>query len=314
MIRSTARALLHGVELRHLPVAVRLSDLPVVRTFLCMGERDVDITGLDVPAALKPLVIGIRETATWPHAAAACWRLENRSLEGALLGSMELESFGHIELGRDTISLFRPRHARTACVTALERHWRYLLAWRKAWVRRRTPGLNMTSADLIALDVYYQKPRPVWLVTVPHAAQFNMFPMDLLQFFEDKRLFLALRSTSPSIPFMRQRCAIALSAVPADLKPVIYSLGSHHQAAYDPSKPLPFATVRSASHGLPVAAPAFRVTEWTITDWKEVGSHTCFIADYAGDTELGSAAQLAHVSALFAHSEFAARVPIAAIA
>jgi hypothetical protein len=313
MIRSTARALWHGVELRHLPVAVQLKDLPVVRTFLTANASAVDITGLDVPAALKPFVIGIREGDTWPRADSAHWRLENRLSAGTLLGSMELESFGRIELGGEAFSLFRPTRPRTACVATLERHWHYLLAWRRAWVRRRAPGLAMTAADLIALDVYYQKPRPVWLVTVPHQANFNMFPMDLLQFFPDRKLFLALRSTSPSIPFMRQRSAIALAAVPADLKQAIYRLGRHHQAAYQPNAPLPFATTRSACHALPVAAPAFHVTEWTITDWKEVGSHTCFMADHVGDAIMESAAQLAHVSALFAQSPLAASMPFAEV-
>lgn len=313
MIRSTARALLHGVELRHLPVAVNLNDLPVVRTFLTTGARAIDITGLDVPAALKPFVIGIREADTWPQADPAHWRLENRLPEGTSLGSVELKPFGRLELSSAAFSLFRPSGARTACVATLERHWRYLLAWRRAWVRKGAPGLAMTSPDLKALDVYYQKPRPVWLVTVPHQAHFNMFPMDLLQFFPDRRLFLALRSTSPSVPFMRQRCAIALAAVPADLKQVIYGLGSHHQTAYKPSAPLPFATIPSAFRALPVPASAFRVTEWTISDWQEVGSHTCFIADHLGDANLGSAAQLAHVSALFAHSALATAMPFVAL-
>ena len=309
MIRAAARALWQGVELRHLPVAVDHSDPPVVRTLLTAGAQAIDITGLDVPAALKPLVIGMRETNAWPHATPMPWRLENHLADGTLLGSMDLHFFERLQLGTEVFSLFRPSRARTACVATLERQWRYLLAWRRAAVRKNAPGMTMTSADLKALDVYYQRPRPVWLVTVPHQNHFNMFPMDLLQVFPDQRLFLALRSSSPSIPYMRQRCPIALSAVPADLKQVIYRLGSHHQAAYVPDAPLPFATVRSAAHGLVVAAPAFRITEWTISDWKEVGSHTCFIADYVRDTTLGSAPQLAHVSALFARSAVATHLP-----
>ena len=57
---SVVRALLRGAELRQLPVALRLHDLPIVRTFLRCGRGTFEVTGLDVPASLKPFVIGIR--------------------------------------------------------------------------------------------------------------------------------------------------------------------------------------------------------------------------------------------------------------
>jgi hypothetical protein len=169
----------------------------------------------------------------------------------------------------------------------------------------------MTFQDLRALDVYYQRPRPVWLVTVPHVGAFNMFPMDLLELIDgSERLFLALRSTSPSIPYMRQRCAIALSALPADLKPAIYALGSHHRAAYSCADPLPFETVKSATAGLAVPVPAFITTEWRIQDSIEVGSHTCFIAQRINETVQGSGSQLAHISELLAIRLAASGAPL----
>lgn len=311
LIRAALSALVHGVELRHLPITLRPADLLLVKTFLVSGDRAYEITGLDVPASLVPLVVGIRESPAWPHGQSNHWRLEVRTTAGAIVGAMILEPAGRITLGEVPIALFRPRDARTACVSTVERWGRYLLAWRRTQVRRGAPGLSMSFPDLRALDVYYQRPRPVWLVTVPHADGFNLFPMDLLAPIDGpERLFLALRSTSASIPFMRQRCAIALSAVPATLKTAIYALGNHHRAAYTPGAPLPFPIVKSASFGLCVPAPAFIVREWRICDSIEVGSHICFVADRVSETIQGEGEQLAHVSGLLAKRNAAAGTPL----
>lgn len=263
--------------------------------------------------ALEPFVIGIRETASWPHSESVRWRLENRSANGLLVGSMVLESAGRIALGDEWFASFRPARARTACVGPLERRWRYFLSWRRCQVRRTRVGLSMTSADSQALDIYYQQPRPVSLVTVPHTNGFNIFPMDLIGSIDANRLFFALRTSSPSVPLMRQRCGVAFSAVPADLKQSIYKLGNHHKAAYAPGAPLPFPTVRSAHLGLEVPAPAFHVSEWMIIDSAVVGSHACFVAKHVGSTTLGSGTQLAHVSALFAHSTRWAAPPVVTV-
>jgi hypothetical protein len=301
LIRSTLRAVTHGVELRYLPIALPPSDQFQAKTFLVDNNHDFEVTGLDLPASLVPLVIGICESAVWPHGKATSWRFEVRTPQGMRLGSMTLLPAGRISIGGVSICLFRPKDALTTCVTRSKRIWRYLLAWRRTRVKRGSPGLAVTFADLRALDVYYQRPRPVWLVTVPQAGGFNIFPMDLLEpIGGPERLFLALRSTSPSIPFMRQRCSIALSAVPADLKPAIYALGNHHRAAYNSLDPLPFETVKSAIEGLSVPGPAFKVTEWRIQDSIEVGSHICFIADRISETIQGGGSQLAHISELLA--------------
>jgi len=311
LIRATLKALVHGVELRHLPIALRPADRELVKTFLVAGDRSFEITGLDVPASLVPLVIGIRESSAWPYGQSEHWRLEVRTPQGVVLGSMTLATSGRITLGGMAIALFTPKDGRTACVSIGERWWRYLLAWRRERVRRNSAGLALSFPDLRALDVYYQRPRPVWLVTVPHAEGFNMFPMDLLERIDGpERLFLALRSTSVSVPFMSQRCAIALSAVPATLKAAIYALGNHHRTAYMPGAPLPFAVIKSATQGLAVPAPAFIVTEWRIRDSVEVGSHTCFVADRMTETVHGDGEQLAHVSGLLAKPKAAARTPL----
>jgi hypothetical protein len=304
MIRSTLRTLRHGAELRHLPVAIEGS-LPVVQTFLVGAAGAFNITGLDVPASLKPFLVGIHETSDWPHADGVRWRFEHRTPDNVLLGSMVLQPAGRIALGGFSFAMFRPSGARTACVRPMQRRWRYLLAWRRSRLRRDALGLTMNYQDLKALDVYYQQPRPVWVVTVPHGADFNLFPMDLLDDIDEDHLFLALRSTSPSVPHMRKLCAIALSAVPAALKPEIYKLGAHHKTAYAPGSPLPVQTVQSVHLGLKVPAPAFQVTEWQISAWTEVGSHTCFLAQRLRSTDIGAGAQLAHVSALFAKSALA---------
>jgi flavin reductase (DIM6/NTAB) family NADH-FMN oxidoreductase RutF len=311
LIPSTLRALYHGVELRYLPVAMPAPELLQVKTFLVDGTANFDVTGLDMPASLVPLVLGIRESAAWPHTRSSRWRFEVRTLRGMKLGSMTLVPAGRISVGGVPISLFRPKDGVTTCVTGGKRMWHYLLAWRRTLAKRGAPGLSMTFADLRALDVYYQRPRPVWLVTVAHVAGFNMFPMDLLELIDGaERLFLALRSTSPSIPFMRERRSIALSAVAADLKPAIYALGRHHRAAYSAADSLPFETVKSATEGLPIPAPAFMSTEWRIRDSIEVGSHTCFIADRINETVRGSGSQLAHISQLLAIRLAASGTPL----
>jgi hypothetical protein len=298
------------VELRHLPVALRPADLLRVKTFLLAGDGEFEITGLDMPASLVPLTIGIRESPRWPQGEFKRWRLQMRTPPGVTLGSVTLVPAGRMTLGGVPIALFRPKDGRTACVGGAERMWLYLLAWRRAHVRSGSPGLAPAFADLRALDVYYQRPRPVWLVTVPHTEGFNLFPMDLLERFDgDGRLFLALRSTSASVPFMRQQCAVALAAVPAAQKAAIYALGNHHRTAYVPGESLPFALTRSPTCGLCVPAPAFIVTEWRICDSREVGSHTCFVADRVSETVQGGGEQLGHVSGLLAKRYAAAGAP-----
>ncbi|MDA1094439.1 MAG: flavin reductase [Acidobacteria bacterium] len=224
----------------------------------------------------------------------------------ALVGQMRVDFASSLRLGGHDLTVIRPSRAKNLSQPAVARWWRYALAARRAAQDRRPRNLKMSAADLRCLDVYYTSPRPVYVVTVPHGDSFNLFPVDLVSFLGDAGFFLALRSSSPSIPFMQEDGRLVFSSVPAALRDTIYRLGAHHTRAYDRVDDLGLALTPSPAFGLPAPAQAFRVREFRVLDHRTVGSHVVFQAVQVAISERDLEPQLAHVSAAFAR--YAARL------
>ena len=156
----------------------------------------------------------------------------------------------------------------------------------------------MEPAALRQLLICYIRPRPVVLVSVSAPGHFNIFPMDLIGpvggYFT-----LALRSTSISIPVLREAGQVALSCLPAPLKSVAYDLARHHKQPLRELSSLPIAIRPSPTLGVPVASAALRTRELAVRYGQEIGSHTFFVADILSDGLVAEGRQLHHVSGLY---------------
>jgi flavin reductase (DIM6/NTAB) family NADH-FMN oxidoreductase RutF len=304
-----------GESLRHRPVALRPDEQRPVRTVLAAGGESREATPHLVPVSLDPLVLGLVSPGEPGSAIAAGDRVTVRmedAASGAVVGELRLRAERLLATPAGGILLLRPTGARVRCVPAAYRQWRHLLAWRQARVNARVPhAFAMTFPDLKALNVFYMMPRPVVLVSAVHGDRSNIFPMDLVAPVGDEGFLLALRRTSPSVELMRASGRIVVSGAPAVLKESVYALGTHHRAKSIDWAALPFAAEPSPAFGIPVPAEALRVRELEVRQATEVGSHVFFVTRVAADSPRSDAAQLCHVSDMYARWRSARGQPFA---
>jgi flavin reductase (DIM6/NTAB) family NADH-FMN oxidoreductase RutF len=299
-----ARLLRSGRSLRHRPIALPVGEDPPVRVTLLAGKERVDVTSTITPLSLTPLHLGVHRDgpAALPLDAGARGRLEiHDTASGALLGSLRVRAGEVLASGRAHVLPLRPGAPAIHCIAAPERAWRYLLAWRQVRSSRGRPGhFEMSFADLLALNVFYVLPRPVYLVSVVHGQAGNIFPMDLVRPVGRDGFLLALRRSSPSVAMMVGSRRVAVSGVPAAEKAAAYDLGSRHREPSAGWDALPFGLEASALFSIPTPAFSLRTRELEIAGAMPVGSHMFFEARVVSDSPRGDAPQLAHVSDMYA--------------
>ena len=303
------RMLRYGSPLGYQTVALRETEQPQVSLQLHTRQGTVDISDLHIPVSLRPFLLafslrqpeicGVLSSGSPSPLRLNVFDLSRPDLS---LGEIFLEEVGSLQLGPCRFGLYRPKTSRTFCVPCWHRYVRYALAW---WHTQRAVqregNFQMTAPDLRSLDVYYIHPRPVYLVSVTAGEKGNIFPMDLVGYVDQRAAFvLALRSTSPSVETIRQTRSVALSSLPASCKVTIYALGVHHKQPFIDWAQVPFALIPSPQLQLPVPAVAFRVREYQVEAYQEIGSHTVFLAREISDRRWNNAPQLCHVSRLFA--------------
>jgi flavin reductase (DIM6/NTAB) family NADH-FMN oxidoreductase RutF len=300
-VRRILASLWHGEGLRHLPIAVRESDEPLVRLELHdSSATSRDVTFEHVPVSLRPLILGVRAEGSRArdHVARRSLVVRDRATD-ELLGEISLAAAGTLPLKGGELLLFRTIRCRNFAAPVAVRWWRYALAWVHA---RRAPsrgdGLRMSASDLRCLNVYYMSPRPVYLIGVVPGTFSTLFTMSLVDSAGLGEVLLALPVTSPEIELMEQSGVLTMSAAPADRLAEVSTLGAYHRAPnVDASTPaLPVR--RSPHHGLPVLSQEF-TRELSVRATHRIGSHVLFVCRV--DAEQGTTPRrMAHISLMYA--------------
>lgn len=242
-----------------------------------------DITGRNVLAATRPLVVGIGLEDVGNRGSISQHRVGLEFREGrgaqALLGKISLGFIDAVRLeGTERLCLFRTRHPVNYCQPRILLWRRYLDFAYAGWRQQRGPNppeIPMRASDLYALFVFYICPRPVVLVSVVDGDAGNIFPMDLIGQIGERHFSLALHTKA--VPFIERSRRVALSSVPLEAMPLAYQLGRNHRKASVEWASLPFPLTQSTAFGLPVPAFSPRVRELEVVQSRDMGSHRLFI-------------------------------------
>ena len=273
------------------PVAVSPASRIVIAT-LHGDQGALDVTADHTVASLDPLIIASSVDAGMLAV------LEYRDgATGRLLGKLQLlrERAFNAEVAAPTF--YRVEAGEHRCLAWPLRAWNARLQQRSMARHATSNHLNMTPAAAQQLMIAYLCPRPVVLVSVDGAGHRNIFPMDLIGPLERSGLYsLALRSTNVSEPVMREVRQVALSHVPAAMKPAVYKLAAHHRQPPADWQALPFPLRPSKEFGIPVVAEALRVHELSIVHSQTIGLHTFFVARVVAVEDRAEGAQLHHTA------------------
>lgn len=272
-------------------VAVAPPQQAVIATLRWDGQS-VDVTADHTVASLKPLTIATSIDAGQRPV------LEYRdSATGRLLGVLHLTPTASIATENTSLALYHVAAAEHHCLGWPRRPWNTWLQNRIMRKHRASNHLNMEPAVAQQLMIAYLCPRPVILVSIDAPGHRNIFPMDLIGPLERSGLFsLALRSTNVSVPTMRDARRVALSAIPAAMKDVVYQLSAHHKQPLADWAELPFPLRPSREYGVPAVASALRIRELAIVHSQEIGSHTFFLGRIVADDKLAEGTQLHHTA------------------
>jgi flavin reductase (DIM6/NTAB) family NADH-FMN oxidoreductase RutF len=299
-VKSLLNAIRHGRPLRHRPIGLPMHDQRHVRVLLETHTEAYDVTDEVFPCSLAPLTLGISGAATTIHTGRTSrLRFEDMATNTAL-GDVAVRA-GDALPGNLAVRLLVPLASKIRCEPLVPRIWHEALAWRHTRAGARTAhNLQMTFADLCALNAFYMRPRPVFLISVRSGQRSNLFPMDLVAPIGAEAFVLALRLTSPSIETMCASREVVVSAAPAAWKETVYRLSAHHKQASIDWHALPFALQPSTKLGIPRPVESPLVRELLIDDCSPSGSHMffrCHIIASEGPSDLP---QLAHVSDMYA--------------
>lgn len=260
-----------------------------------------DITGRNVLAATRPLVVGIGLEDDGPRRLA----LEFREGRGAqtLLGKIGLEFVDAVGLeGEERLCLFRTRRSANYCQPRSVVWRRYLDFAYGRWRKERGPNpseIRMVTREVHALFVFYICPRPVVLVSVVDGDAGNIFPMDLIGQIGKRHFSLALHMTAQAVTIIERSRRIALSSIPVEEIPVAYQLGrNHHKASVDWAS-LTFSLTKSAAFGLPVPTFSPRVRELEVVQSRDMGSHRLFICQLVEDQPIADGLQFFQAHGLY---------------
>jgi flavin reductase (DIM6/NTAB) family NADH-FMN oxidoreductase RutF len=216
---------------------------------------------------------------------------------GKLLGALQLAQMMSIAAGETSLTLYHVTSGEHHCLGWPRRPWNAWLQNRLMLKQQSSHPFALKPAVVQQLMVAYLCPRPVILVSVDAPGHQNIFPMDLIGPLKRSGLFsLALRSTNVSVPFMREVRRVALSHVPAAMKPMVYKLSEHHKQPPPDFNALPFPVRPSQEFAIPSVAAALHVQELAIVHSQEIGSHTLFLGRMVSDEYLADGVQLHHTA------------------
>ncbi len=263
-------------------------------------STSLDVTTNAVVVSLRPLLFAVGFTSSEQLESEI--RSSNLSFEfrelselDELLGTIHLKATGVVRMGEFDFFLFRATGFENNCLGMLQEKRYYAAEW---WKFQRKPdpyNFYMAPRDLFSHMVFYTVPRPVVLITTMYENQSNIFPMDLIGPTSSPYFLLALRTTSPSIPLMRESRKIVMSNIPVSYTDIAYQLGVHHKLSDIDWDTLPFETSSSVNFGFPTPVDSLRVREQAVERVLEVGSHTLFITRTIGDGFRKSGLAMHHI-------------------
>lgn len=274
------------------PVAVAPPQT-LVTAALHWNGGTADVTTDHTVASLKPLTIATSIDAGQSAA------LEYRDhATGKLLGTLRLvRSAVSVGAAGTPPFFYHVEEGEHRCLGWPRRPWNAWLQDRAMRKNFALHGSGMEPSAAQQLMIAYLCPRPVVLVSVEAPGHRNIFPMDLIGPLQRSGFFsLALHSTSASIPVIRETRRVALSSVPAGLKPAVYNLAGNHKRPLAAWHALPFAVRPSREFGIPAVADALNVRELTIVHQQEIGSHTFFLGHVVSDENPAAGMQLHHTA------------------
>jgi flavin reductase (DIM6/NTAB) family NADH-FMN oxidoreductase RutF len=264
----------------------------MVTATLCWDGKSADVTADHTVASLKPLVI-----ATSLDGGPRPVLKYRDSATGKLLGFLQLTQTASVSAGETSLTLYHVATGEHRCIGWPLRSWNAWLQNRLMLKNRSPQHFAPEPAAVQQLMIAYLCPRPVILVSVDTPGHRNIFPMDLIGPLEQSGLFsLALRSTSVSVPVMREVRRIALSSIPATMKAAVYQLAGHHKQPLSGWNALSFPVRPSREFGIPAVAAALRIQELDIVHSQEVGSHMLFLGRIVSDEKLAEGTQLHHTA------------------
>jgi hypothetical protein len=264
-----------------------------------------DVTRDNLVLSMRPLTVGVvlgdANDGALREQASVSLKLYERNGKSQLLGEIALRWIDTIRVGPHSLALFRVRRSRNHCLPRRQLWRRYADSAYQRWRAHARPGdaqVRVVMRDVHAHFVLYICPRPTVLVSVMDGDDCNMFPMDLTGPIGSDHFALALHSPGP-IGLVQRSRRIALSSVPFEQKPVVYALGKNHNKSKIARDELPFATSASPTFGLVVPGFASRVRELEIESFRQMGSHTLFLARVVGDQAWSDGLQMFQVHGFY---------------
>ncbi len=159
----------------------------------------------------------------------------------------------------------------------------------------------MENKDLLALALFYIRPRPVVLTSVKNQDKENLFPMDLIGTTgtNDGPFSMALRSTSPAISIIEATHKLAIGDAPFAKKDVVYALGKHHKKpSIDwQSMDHPILETSQLSYKLPAWCAHQR--EMEVRQIHKIGSHHVFMCHSITDNKRLTDKQMHHTTSRY---------------
>ena len=204
-----------------------------------------------------------------------------------------------LEVGGSRIALFEAGESRNYCVSRLRgAAIRSYEAWKAA--RDRNPrNIRMTPADMFAMWILHDAPRPVVAVSYGSEEKGNLFPMDLIGPVSDGWYVLGLHSSSPAIPIFKDIGKIAVSEMPVQARGTVYALGKNHREAYREVRKLPLPMARSQLFGIPVPEQALCVRELVVEQVENLGSHHLFVTSVKSIIDKSAGPRMTHIHRLY---------------
>jgi flavin reductase (DIM6/NTAB) family NADH-FMN oxidoreductase RutF len=242
------------------------------------GAR-IDVTQRNFMACGAPLTIGIGFESGQIESAKSegrpTLRFHEHGGERRLLGEIGLRVHSNFRVGTQEICLFQVTDYSNRCLPWIRLRMHYMLYERSR--RQSKDEVRITCRDSHAMIVFYLCPRPIALVTVGDIEAGNLFPMNLMGSIGGDYFAFALNSNRAA-PLVQRVGTIVLSTVPLEQESLVSSLGTNHRKASIDWSELGFTTIRPRNVNAPVPSFALSACKMEVEEFRQLGSHTLFVA------------------------------------
>jgi len=240
-----------------------------------------------------PLTIGIGFELAQIQAAKSYSRPTLRFYEHAgeqsLLGEIDLHVDSSFRVDTQEIYLFHVTDYRNHCLPWI-RLWMHYMLYEHTRSQAKD-DVRITRGDSRAMIVFYTCPRPTGLVTVGDLEHGNLFPMNLMGSVGGDYFAFAL-NRNRAAPLVQHARTIVLSTVPLEQEVIVSSLGKNHRKTSIDWSELPFSTIHPRNIDAPVPSFALSACKMQVEEFRDLGSHTLFVAKKLAEQHLADGPQL----------------------